>query len=887
MQLSPATGIPAALLLGLSLGTGSHALQSALPDPEEVLGHAVGADFHLASYEESLAYFERLAAADGRLRLEQVGVTTYGRPFHVAFLSSEANLAALERQREISLRLAHPDGLSDGEARALAREGRALVHVDGGLHATEVAGAQHTIQLAHDLLAGAEGWDTEAILDEVVLMLWPSLNPDGQTLVADWYRANLGTPYEIASMPQLYQAYVGHDNNRDAYMLNMVESRVVGRTWRRWEPQIIFVHHQTAPFPTRIWLPPFSEPIGSRTHPLLTRTVNSIGMLMAQALEERGQVGATHKGNAFDAWYPGYVDYLPNFQNAAAFWTETALYEYATPHFYTVDDFPTSRRGLRSESLYASPWKGGWWRLGDAVDYMLTASLACLDYAAKYRENLLYNRYQAGRDAIARYRGEPPFAYFVPADQRDPVAPVELLRRLAFNGVRVQRLAEEVELGGRRHPAGTWVIPMDQEYAELVRQLFDVQEYPDLRESPEGPVARPYDAAAWTLPYLMDVRVVAAMEPLPEAVRRAMVPVAGEPVDWRRFAGGGGGADPAPFDSVPAPGFDTDPVAAGIVPPPGEITGMGPVLRVEATQNNAFRAIQRVWRGGGVVGFEPGGGPDAPGAFLLQGLDESGARGLVAELHLRARRTAEQGARLAWPRVGLYRPWDASMDEGWTRWLLERYEIDFQSVRNADFQAGDLGERFDVLLFADLSRRAILEGFERGSVPSRYEGGLGAVGVRALDGFVRGGGTLVCLNRSSGFAVRELRLPVEDVLAEVSRDDFFAGGSILSVEVNAAHAVMAGMPERAAVFFDRSPAFEPGPGFRGEVLARYADGGSPLLSGYLYGEEHLHGRAAALAVEHGEGRVVLLGFRPQWRGQPSGTFRVLFNALLYLGQPGD
>ena len=394
--------------------------QSSLPAPESVLGFRVGADFKLATYEESIAYFRKLDAASDRITLVEIGRTTLGRPWQVALVSSPANLSAVDKYREIALRLASPEGLTDEEARRLSREGKAIVHIDGGLHASEVAGAQHTIQLAYDLVSGAADPKTAAILDNVILMLWPSTNPDGQTIVADWYKSNVGTPYEVAPQPELYQRYIGHDNNRDAYMLNMIESREIGRVWRRWEPQIIYVHHQSSPFPTRIWLPPFAEPIATQVPPIMSRTVNMIGMAIARSLEERGQVGATHMGTGFDAWYPGYIDYLPMLQNINAFWTETALYRYATPHLYTIADYPRDMRDLRPQALYASPWRGGWWRLRDAVDYMLTASMSVLDFAAKYREELLYNRYQAGRDQIRKYEREPPFAYIVPRQQRDP-----------------------------------------------------------------------------------------------------------------------------------------------------------------------------------------------------------------------------------------------------------------------------------------------------------------------------------------------------------------------------------------------------------------------------------------------------------------------------------
>ena len=358
--------------------------QSPIPTPESVLGFEVGADFHLATYDELLTYFQRLDAATDRLQLVEVGRTSNGLPWFVALISSAENLRNVQRHREIALRLADPRTLTDAEARALAREGRAIVHIDGGLHATEVAHAQHTIQLAYDLVTEEDDPEILAIRENVILLLWPSINPDGQNMVAEWYRSNVGTSFEVASLPRLYQKYIGHDNNRDGYMINQIESRVVTRVTREWEPQILYNHHQTAPFPTRIWIPPFAEPISEFVHPLMWRTVNLTGMAMAHALEERSQKGAVHMGTGFDNWYPGFMDHANNFHNVAAFLTETALYRYATPHFYTVSDFPERTQDLRPQSLYASPWQGGWWRIGDAVNYMLTASISVLDVAATW-----------------------------------------------------------------------------------------------------------------------------------------------------------------------------------------------------------------------------------------------------------------------------------------------------------------------------------------------------------------------------------------------------------------------------------------------------------------------------------------------------------------------
>ncbi|MCA9739639.1 MAG: M14 family metallopeptidase [Gemmatimonadota bacterium] len=854
-------------------------LAAQIPTPESVLGHRVGADFHLATFEESLAYFQRLDGATDRLQLRQVGESSFGRPVYIALISSAANLQALDRHLETARRLAHPEGLGEEEARQLARDGKAIVWIDGGLHATEVAHAQHTIQLAYDLVTGDGDPEIQAILDNVILMLWPSINPDGQTLVAEWYRSNLGTPYEVAPTPFLYQKYIGHDNNRDGYMINQIESRMATRVAREYEPQILYNHHQSSPFPTRIWIPPFAEPVSPYVHPLMWRTVNLIGMSMAAALEERGQKGATHMGTGFDNWYPGFMDHANNFHNVVSLLTETALYRYATPHFYTIEDFPARTRDLRPQSLYSSPWAGGWWHLRDAVDYMLTASISVLDIAAKYKTDLLYNRYQAGRDVIEQYTAAPPYAYFISPEQADPVAAVEMLRRLAFNGIEVHRLTQAVTVEGVAHAAGTWVIPMDQPFANYVRQLFDVQEYPDLREYPEGPPDQPYDVSGWTLPYQMGVRVVEAAAPLEGSVRDALEPVRGEATAWDADV-----EDASAFDSPIGVGFDSDPVATAIVPPPGRISGGGNAVVIDARQNNAFRLLNRAWAAGAQVRFQAGtpaedGSPGTSGHFLVSGF--GAAETAARDLHVQTTRANASGPTVQKPRIGLYRPWDASMDEGWTRWVLERFDFDFQNVYNADVLAGQLRDRYDVLVVVDMSGRSIMEGFAPGSVPARYAGGLGPEGVRAVDAFVRAGGTLVTLNNSALWAIDQLHLPVRNVVADVESTDFFMSGSIVEMEVDPAHPLMSGMPNPAAVVVGRSPVFTTDEGFEGAVFAKYPENGSPLMSGYLLGEEHLNGYAAGVDVKHGEGRVILLGMKPQWRGQPFGNFRILFNAALY------
>jgi hypothetical protein len=735
------------------------------------------------------------------------------------------------------------------------------------------------------------------MLDNVIVMVWPTINPDGQQMVAEWYMQNVGTPFELSGLPRLYQEYVGHDNNRDAYMLNMVESRVMEHTWRQWEPQIIYVHHQSGPFPTRIWLPPFSEPVGTDAPYIVSREVNMIGMAMAKGLEEHGQVGATHMGTAFDAWYPGYVDYAPNFKNIAAFWTETALFQYATPHEYTLEDFPQNMRDLRPQSLYSSPWPPGWWRLRDAVDYMETASLAVVEYAAKYKDSLLFDRYQAGRDQIALGRKKAPYAYFVPREQRDPVAAIELLRRIAFGGVRVYELTDDVSPDwSALHPytAGTWVVPTDQEFAAMAREVLDVQRYPDLRQYPGGPPERPYDAAGWTLPLQMGVHIVAETHPLTDEVRRAMkllgplpaVSVKPTPYDATLDK------DAAPFDSVPGTGFNSEPAAAAIVPPPGRVTGSGPVLVLDPAQNNAFRALNRAWQQGASVRWV-GGVPQVASHYEVAGLSDSAQDALVQALALRAERSygtsagPDMARAVKRPRIGLYQPWTGSMDEGWTRWVLEQYGFAFVAIHPEDFKS-PLADKVDVVIVADDARVPIAGaqaggrgGRGGGAVRPEYGYQLTASDLQAFEQFIRGGGTLVCLSNASTFAIQQFKLPVKNVVAGLRPEEFFLRGSIVEVTTDTTHPVMAGMPEKAAVFVDGSPVFETEDGFKGTVLARYQESGSPLLSGYLIGEKYLQGKAAALDVQLDGGHVVLIGFRPEWRGQPFGTFRVLFNAALY------
>jgi hypothetical protein len=848
-------------LAAIAIPGATPAQQSAIPTPESVFGFEVGADYQLIDYEESIAYFRKLAAASDRIELIEVGKTAFGRPWTVAIISSPENLAKLDHYREINMRLAHPAGLTDSEARKLAEEGRVFVDISGGLHASEIAGSQHTIQLAYDLLSRADDPAVKKVFDNVIFFLWPSINPDGQDIVVKWCEA-----YQREENPppmELYEKYIGHDNNRDSYMLNVVESRVVQRTWREWEPEIIYVHHQSSPFPTRIWTPPFADPVGMYVPPIPAREVNVIGTEIGLSLDANGQPGATSMGDGFDAWYAGYIDYMPMYQNIASWWTETQGNGCAVPRTTTLDDLPDDYDDLRPTPMYLSPWSEGTWRLRDAVDYMLTASKTTLRWAAANREAVLYNRYQSGRDVIRKYSESAPYAYIVPQDQYDRMAPVELLRRFAFMGIRIMQMDRDLTYDGVTYPKGTWVIPMDQEFAELARALLEVQHYPDLGDD------RPYDAAGWTLPFQMNVKVVEGKTPLSPEFRAGLRPVRGTAVDSH---------------SAPDAPFTTSAEVAGIVAPPVQVAGKGKVLALDPAQNNSFRLINRALAAGGRVRFSAG--ADGGGSrYFVTGVAPSKLASWASELSVAASATNSSSPSVAArSRIALYEASPGIIDQGWTQWLLDSYGFDYTIVTPEDLRNGKLASRFDVLVVASQRVDGATGRGRRGARSrSAADSSAMAATVRGVDEFVRAGGTIVVWSQGVDPAISALHLPVRDVVDGLEAKDYFTGISIMQAKVDASHPVMAGMPERADVVVNRSPVLTTLDGFEGTVLASYDREGSPLRSGWLNGTEYMQGGAAALDVKHGNGHVLLLAFQPQWRGQSTGTFRVVFNSLFYAG----
>ena len=891
-----------ALFVTLALLTGALVAQPHLatpPLPAAVLGFEPGEDYLLADFRQLREYFHRLDEASQRVRVFVAGHSTGGNEILAAVVSSETNLARLDEYRSAARRLAG-GRLTEGDARALARAGRAIVWIDSGLHASEVATAQHALMLAHEV-ATSERAVMREIRDNVILVLLPCVNPDGMNLVVDWYRRHRRTPYQDSPLPRLYQAYVGHDNNRDFFMQTQRETQVLSRLlYEEWLPQIMYNHHQGI-WPTRMFVPPFPEPVNPQIDPEVMRGVDDIGAAIRRRLEAEGKDGIISR-YGFSAWYNGSIRTTAYFHNMIGILTETA-HASATPHRYESRTFPLELMNgvptLVPSRTYPSPWRGGTLRLRDAMEYMRSGSLAVLEYAARRRERLLYGVHDIARRQIEK-GSEAPLAYVIPARQHDVSAARAFLDVLVKGGVEVHRARRPLEADGVSYAAGTHVVSLAQPFRPFVRDLVEPHRYPDVRRSPGDAPAPPYDTAGWTLSYQMGVRVVPIARPFDLS---ALVPLDRPPIRAVGDLDESGSAawgyvinptDNAAFVAVNrllARGLRVQRVAEAFSPRPGVTLPAGAwIVRRAELSASARSATARPRRSRGEGGqFGQGATSDATEVAPY-------VPTLVRELGLRAwtidgppdAPLVEARRR----RVGLYSSWVANIDEGWTRWLAEQYEFGYLTLRDRDIRSGGLRDRLDVIVLPDQAAGKILKGHQPdddpprpgpwGPVPPEYQGGIGEEGLDELKTFVRAGGTLVVFDRATELVLARfggILSRISDRTAGLGRERFYCPGSVVRISVQVAQPAAWGMEPETAAFFHNSRAFTTSdPGVRS--IARYAGDRRVLLSGWLLGEEHIAGQHALLDVPYGDGRVVLFGFRPQFRAQPHATFKLLFNLLL-------
>jgi Zinc carboxypeptidase len=821
------------------------------PSPKEVLGRDVGEDYFLATYEDSLKYFHALAGSTNKMKMFSAGKTTQGRTMEYAVISSPENIANWETYKSAARTLASADGLNDQSAQALASKTKIIVHIDGGMHSDEVSAHQSAIALAYKLIASNDDEEVAKILDNVIVVLWPTLNPDGMTMVVDWYQNNRGTPFEKAELPWLYQEYVGHDNNRDGVMLNMIESQNISTAEQDYSPTIWYSHHQPGPYPARIWMPPFSDPISSNIDPYVRSWTTTVGSEMMGSFVQKQMPGAIAQG--FDNWFPGYLDYISAFRHTVSFFTEVA-HDSATPKYYDPKRFPKNRRDERAMVMYPLPWTGGWWHLSDSIRYEVVASMSVLDTAMRYSTQLQYDRYQAARDTINQAKAGSATAWVIPSGQADAPEAALLAQKFIEQGLRVERASAPVHLGSADYPAGSWVIPMDQAYAGLVRELLGIQKYPDaLLDSDGVPKTLPYDVTGWTLSLQLGVAATEIKDTIDPAEATKLVPVR----EARQVGG---------------------------------IVGAGSAYALSRQTNASYLAANQAAEKGANIAFSitpvaTSNGVEQ-GAIVVTGIDAGKLAAILRAAGATATALPATPVKLDLvrpARVGLYRSWQASSDEGWTRWVLEQYHFNPTALQNDDVKRGNLNNRFDTIILPDLAGSAtflaLVNGARYNNEPAPYAGGIEEAGAAALKAYVKNGGTLAAVNRSADAVIDLFDLPVDDVVRGARSHEFHCAGALVHIELGNPSRATAGLSADSIVIFKNSPAFKPLGGFKGNVLASYQTDGTPVASGIMVHPVKIAGKAAALEVEYGKGRIFLYGFPPLFRGQLHASYKLLFNLL--------
>lgn len=858
-------------LFGLNVTSGLGLAQ--VPHPADVFGFTPGDDYKLATYSQMLDYYKQLDAASDRVQLREIGQTVLGRPMLLIFISSEENMKQLDKWRTISEQLARAR-IDDETARQLAKEGKSITWIDGGLHATEVAHAQMTSLLAYKV-ATEETPEMQKIRENTILLLMPVMNPDGLDIVAAWYKRNLGTPFETTRPPWLYHYYVGHDNNRDWFMNNMPESKAVSQViYNEWYPQIVYNHHQTGPSWTRIFLPPFADPVNPVIHPGVTTGVNLVGSAMANRFAMKKMSGVV-SDVIYSMWWNGGMRTVPYFHNMIGILTETS-HATASPRFFDPDSIPKSIANRRGGGMptngtnifYPYPWKGGESHFKDPVRYMLTASMAVLKIATDLKEHWLYSIYQMGRESIEKGEAGKPYAYVIPSEQWNAGEEINLVNILMNGGVEVHQANKDFKVEDKKYPAGSFVIYTGQAFRPYVVDLLDKQEYPDRRSSPNGPPEPPYDIAGWTLPMQMGVTV----------------------------------------DRVETPfQIETEAIASRVKSQPGKVDGKADYGYLFSHRPNAsILAANRLLAAGESVYWSDASIDEKKkldkGTFLVKtnGEDtQQRVKVLADELGLDffgvKKEPSVNLSQLKKAKIGLYKSWRGNMDEGWTRWLLTEYHFDHDTLHDGDVQNSDLSQ-YHAIILPSQSSNQMLNGHAPGTMPDEYTSGLGLEGAVALKRYVEQGGTLIALDAACDFVIRQFGLPVRNTVAGVSSSKFFIPGSLVKLNVSTDNPVAYGMKSDAIASFVRSRAFTTirlsGKGEGGkediakadpppvEVIAHYAKE-DILMSGWALGEKkYIGGKAAVMRVKVNEGDVILIGFRPQFRGQPRGTYKLLFNAML-------
>jgi Zinc carboxypeptidase len=921
-------------LLVLLVAAGALA-QAKITTPKDFLGFDAGDDYVLANYTQLKAYWEKLAQESNRMKLVDIGKSAEGRPMIMAIFTSPENQKNLAHYKEIAQKLAHAEGLTDQQARALAAEGKAVVWIDSGLHATECVPAQHLFQLAYQMASRTDP-ETMRFLNDVILLVVP-INPDGMELVSNWYMRESDPKKRSMNIPRLYQKYVGHDDNRDSYANTQPEIEAVSRQqFIEWFPEIVYNQHQTGPAGTVLFSAPFRDPFNYNYDPLIPEGVEVVGAAMHQRFMVEGKPGAVQRAAAsYSTWFNGGVRTVAYFHNEIGILTEII----GNPTPISIPFIPARQLPDGSQPYPIAPQAV--WHQRQSIEYLLTADRAIMDLVSKDREGFLYRSYLMGRNSIERgskdtwtitpkkiaavqaaiakdlgpqaqgpgagdfvsqvgggLRGGVPAKYFdllhdpatrdprgfiLPADQPDFLTATRFVNALLKSGITVQRATAPFQVAGKSYPAGSYVIKTAQAFRPHVMDMLEPQDHPDDIPYPGGPPRPPYDATGWTLAFQMGVKFDRVLD----------------------------GFD-GPFERIP----DVIKTVPGKVAPAKTVAGY--VLNHQ--QNDAFVATNRLlaakedvyWlKSPLTVGTTtyPAGVIYVPAKPTTKGVLDKIAADLGMNIEAVSTRPGGDALKLKPVRIALWDRYGGSMDSGWIRWIFEQaYPTTFEVVYAPALDAGDLNAKYDVIIFPNGSIPAVAGegGGRRGGgggqsgpnpadIPEEFRSHLGnitaAKTIPQLKKFVENGGTIIAIGTGTSIA-GHFGLPIGNHLAErqpngterrLGNEKFYVPGSILQVAVDSTNPLAFGVGDRVDVFFDNSPVFdlEPAAALKGVKAVAWFDSPTPLRSGWAWGQQYLDGGTAMAEATVGKGKVFLLGPEVTFRGQPEGTFKFLFNGIYY------
>jgi hypothetical protein len=840
-------------LLALPI-SGQAQAKPAITTPLQAFGFEPGTDRKLADWKELTAYYQKVASESDRVKYQEIGKTMEGRPFVLLTESSPENLAHLAEYKEISTKLSDPRTTSPEEAKSLIAKGKTVMIITYNIHSTEIASSQTAASFVYKL-ASSNDPETLNILHDVILLMVPSQNPDGEQMVVDWYKKTLGTPSEGTAPPVLYAKYVGHDDNRDWVGLTQLETFHTAQVINEWHPQILYDLHQQGANAPRLFLPPWVDPIDPNVDPLLVYSMNALGMRTAHDVASTGKTGVLTHG-VYDFWSP-LRDYI-SLHNGLRILTESASANIATPIDMPFDRLGT---GIGYDAKvaawnYPDPWKGGTWHLGDIVAYQMDALESLSKSAAIDRVQFLSDFYKIGEHAVHPAAG--PFAYVISPEQTDPAMAVKTAKTLFDAGVEVQQATAPFTAAGKSFPAGSYIVELDQPYRNFAKTVLERQKYPDIREYPGGPPQRPYDVTGTTLPLFYGVDAVAVEDKFPVQAKllKTITPIVGR--------------------------VEPGPAKGGYL--------------LDDSGNSSLYALFALLSEG-VKAYRLTGSGHAPGTIYIPaqpGISvklEAAAKKFAVTFKPSAEAVTGTALAVTAPRVGLYKSWVAALDEGWTRWVLDTNEVPYKTLHDADIRKGNLNAQFDAIILPDNSPQAITaglgarggrggggEGGERMSYPEEYKGGLGPDGTAALKAFVEAGGTIITINKASGFYATKDNPTFSNALQGVPPKEFYCPGSQLEVSVDTTNPIAFGSTPTIPVFFETGPTFK----LAGDAksVAHYAND-HPLLSGWILGGKYLDGTSAIAEVPMGKGRVIAFGFIPMYRGLSDATYKFVLNSMLY------